>query len=284
MENTKKALDRHWCFWMPANNQSFAGSRLCVRPKAAAYRVAAASGRAIRDWRLRFAGDIVQPSTPMIRTFLLSLFLLASHALAQIPVVPKTVIVFGDSITAGSALPKEQQPRAWVRLVEAACAAQARLINEGKGGRPTASVAEFAGMLKRQPKADALIIALGMNDSRDITPQCVPKAVANVRAMIGKARQTYGATLPVLLVGPTNINQSALGPTKPIGDQREGKLRELGEAFARLAAETGCAFVSLFGVVPDETLLRDGVHPDAAGNAAIAKVMQGEVLKMCHLL
>ena len=74
------------------------------------------------------------------------------------------------------------------------------LINEGKGGRPTNSLAEFEAMLTRPAKADALVIALGMNDSRDITPQCVPKAVANVRAMIGKAREAYGEKLPVLPV------------------------------------------------------------------------------------
>ena len=128
-------------------------------------------------------------------------------------------------------------------------------------------------MLKRYAKADALVIALGMNDSRDITAQCIPRAVANVRAMIEKVRTAYGAKLPVLLVGPTNINKAALGPTKPIGNEREAKLRELGAAFEKLAAETKCEYVSLFGVVPDSSLLKDGVHPDGAGNDAIAKVM-----------
>ncbi len=132
-------------------------------------------------------------------------------------------------------------------------------------------------MLLRHSKADALVIALGMNDSRDITDACVPKAVTNVRAMIEKARLAYGAKLSVLLVGPTNINKAALGPTKPIADQREAKLRELGAAFAKLAGETQSEFVSFFGVVPADALLKDGVHPDAAGNSAIAKVMGGRM-------
>lgn len=170
-------------------------------------------------------------------------------------------------------MPKEQQAQVWGKLVETQLAGQAVLVNEGKGGRPTASLEEFAATLQRRPKADLLVIALGMNDSRDITEGCVPKAVANVRAMIEKARTTYGEKLPVLLVGPSNINKSALGPTKPIGDQREAKLRELGTAFERLAQETKSEFVSLFGVVPESSLLKDGVHPDAVGNEAIAKVM-----------
>lgn len=215
----------------------------------------------------------------MIR-FLLVL-VLATACLTAAP--PGAVIIFGDSITAGGALPQDQRDQLWVTLIEKRSAGALKLINEGRGGRPTASVAEFEAMLKRQPKADALVIALGMNDSRDITPGCVPKAEANVRAMIEKARQVYGARLPVLLVGPSNINQSALGPTKPIGEQREAKLRELGAAFAQLAKDAHCRFVTLFDVVPDSSLLKDGVHPDGAGNAAIAKALQAEILALCRL-
>ena len=202
---------------------------------------------------------------------LILFFALSLGVFAQSP--SRTAIVFGDSITAGGALPKEQRDHLWVTQVQQQSAGALTLINEGKGGRPTNSLTEFEAMLTRHTKADALVIALGMNDSRDITPQCIPKAVANVRAMVEKARAAYGAKLPVLLVGPTNINKAALGPTKPIGNEREAKLRELDAAFEKLAAETKSEFVSLFGVVPDASLLKDGVHPDGAGNDAIAKVM-----------
>ncbi len=187
--------------------------------------------------------------------------------------VARRVILFGDSITAGSALPKEERGKLWVAQVQEQSDGALTLINEAKGGRPTNSLPEFTEVLSRHSKAAALVIALGMNDSRDITPQCVPKAVANVRAMIEKARAAYGASLPVLLVGPSNINKAALGPTKPIANEREVKLRELGAAFEKLAAETKCEFVSLFGIVPDAALLKDGVHPDGAGNTAIAQVL-----------
>ncbi|MBB5033394.1 SGNH/GDSL hydrolase family protein [Prosthecobacter vanneervenii] len=203
---------------------------------------------------------------------LLVWFVLSFGVFAQSPEA-RRVILFGDSITAGGALPQEERAKLWVTQVQAQSAGDLILINEGKGGRPTNSLPEFEQMLARNEKADALVIALGMNDSRDITSQCVPKAVANVRAMIERARAVYGAKLPVLIVGPSNINKSALGPTKPIANEREAKLRELGAAFEKLAAETQCEFVSLFGVVPDASLHKDGVHPDGAGNTAIAKKM-----------
>lgn len=218
-----------------------------------------------------------------MRLLLAFLVMAAIAAPVQSATPPRTAIIFGDSITAGGALPKEQLGKLWVKVIEASSGGALTLINEGKGGRPTASVPEFEAMLQRQPKTDALVIALGMNDSRDITPNCVPKAVANVRAMIEKSRKAHGEKLPVLLVGPTNINQSALGPTKSIGDQREARLQELGDAFAKLAAETHCEYVSLFGVVPDASMLKDGVHPDAEGNAAIAKALEGKISALCHL-
>jgi acyl-CoA thioesterase-1 len=190
----------------------------------------------------------------------------------------RAVIVFGDSITAGSALPKDQQPQVWVHLVEMQSEGKLQMLNEGKGGRPTDSVKEFEAMLQRRPKADLLVIALGTNDSRDITEQCVPKAVANVRAMITKAREQYGKDIAVLLAGPPNIRKDALGPTKPIADQRDAKLRELGAAFEMLAKELHCEFTSLYGVIPDTSLGKDGVHPDVAGNEAIAHALLPKLL------
>jgi acyl-CoA thioesterase-1 len=205
--------------------------------------------------------------------FLLLLMWLPAPSRADPSPRPVTVIVFGDSITEGGALPKDQRDRAWVRIIERESKGALKVINEGKGGRPTQSVPEFEAMLTRQPRADWLVLALGTNDSRDITKDCVPKAVANLRKMIERARVTYGRGTGILLVGPPNINKSALVATKPIANEREARLRELGEAFSALAKETGCGFVSLFGAVPEGSMTKDGVHPDPAGNAAIARVI-----------
>jgi acyl-CoA thioesterase I len=185
----------------------------------------------------------------------------------------RTVIVFGDSITAGNMLPDAEKTNVWVKVVERESHGALKLINEGKGGRPTTSLGEFDALLKRHPKPDLLVIALGMNDSRDISGKCVTKAVANLRAMVGKCRQAYGPETRILLVGPSNINKDALGPTKPIAKEREANLRQLGDAFAALAKELSCDSISLFGVVPETSLKADGVHPDRDGNSAIARFM-----------
>lgn len=189
------------------------------------------------------------------------------------PPVPRTVVVFGDSITEGGALPKDQQDTVWLRVVERDAKGALKMVSEGKGGRPTGSVPEFETMMTRHPRIDQLVIALGTNDSSDITEQCVPKAVGSVSKMIKRARATYGPALPVLLVGPPNINKAALAATQPIAREREAKLREIGEAFAKLSKELGCEYVSLFGHVPEASMGKDGVHPDAGGNAAIARLV-----------
>jgi endo-1,4-beta-xylanase len=54
-------------------------------------------------------------------------------------------------------------------------------------------------------------------------------------------------------------------------------------AFSELAKAENCAFVSTYGVVPNDSLHQDGVHPDAAGHAKIAKVMLPAVIQAARV-
>ena len=100
----------------------------------------------------------------------------------------------------------------------------------------------------------------------------MPKAVANLRAMIGLARDADSKGPTVLIAGPPNIRKDALGPTRPIADQRDAKLRELGDAFAALAKDLHLGIHQpLRHRSPEMSLTKDGVHPDVAGNEAIAR-------------
>ncbi len=186
------------------------------------------------------------------------------------PVPPRTIIAYGDSLTEG----KSGGAQAWVKILERESGGKLKVINEGKGGRATGDGKhDFDRMTTRQPRADMVLIALGTNDSRDLKIDAVKKAASNVSYMIDRARQCYGPSVKLLLVGPPNINKAALVATKPIANEREGQLMALGAAFEILAKNKQCDFISLFGTVPEETMIKDGVHPDAAGHAAIAKVL-----------
>jgi len=190
------------------------------------------------------------------------------------PAAPLTVIAYGDSLTEG----KSGGEQAWVKLMERESGGKLKVINEGKGGRATGDGKwDFDKMTARQPRADVVLIALGTNDSRNLKVDAVKKAASHVSYMIDRARQCYGPSVKLILVGPPNINKATLVTTKPIANEREAQLKALGAAFEALAKEKQCEFVSLFGTVPEETMTKDGVHPDAAGHSAIAKVLKGKM-------
>jgi len=177
-------------------------------------------------------------------------------------------------------MPPEEQPRVWPNVVEELSGGTFRAINEGRGGRPTDSVAEFRDALQRHgAHFDLLVIALGANDARDISGHCVPNALRNLREMVRLAREARPG-LPILLAGPPNIRKGALGPTRPIGDQRDQNLRDLTAAYEPLARELACDFVPLYGVLPPESLAVDGVHPDARGNAPLASRMHDALQRL----
>ena len=80
------------------------------------------------------------------------------------------ILVFGDSICAGSNIPDGGPADAWPNLV--ATAAGLEIANRSRGGRPTAALDEFVLAWDEEAAAcapDVLLIALGTNDSRDLS-------------------------------------------------------------------------------------------------------------------
>jgi acyl-CoA thioesterase-1 len=190
------------------------------------------------------------------------------------------VLYFGDSLTAGSEMPPEQKRYVWPTLVEEISGGKFRAINEGLAGRPTDSIADFRKILEKHGIAfEIMVIALGGNDARDITGNCVPNALKNIREMIGLTRSSR-PDVPVLLVGPANIRKDRLIRFQNIAEQRDQNLRDLISAYQKLSREISCPFVALYGVIPPESLTVDGVHPDPEGNQAIAAIMLEALKKL----
>jgi len=189
---------------------------------------------------------------------------------------PAMVVVFGDSLAAGTGLAAAERPKLWLKQAELLSAGRLLLVNEGKAGRSTRALGEFDDMLARHRRIDLLVIALGSNDSGDLSAATVPRAVANLRGMVSAARRRHGRSLPVLIVGPPDMSGAARA--RPIPEARLRRLEELNQAFAEFAAESGCRFFSLHGVVPESSLAADGMHPDGAGNGAIARALLPDLL------
>jgi len=185
---------------------------------------------------------------------------------------PKVVVAYGDSITLGNALPEAKRDRVWVRRVGQLARGRLVLVNEGQGGRWTRSLEQFDAMLRRQPRADVLVLALGTNDSNDASVHMVGRATDNLRTMMTRAQRAWGATLRVVIVGPPQLRPDRR-PDAAGATARNRRLRALNTAYEQLAQHTRARFVSLYGVPDDASLASDGMHPDAAGNEAIARKM-----------
>ncbi len=183
------------------------------------------------------------------------LFILAALWLTAIPAYAETptILVFGDSISAGYGLPHVEQ--GWAALL------QARLKREGYGYEVVnASVTgeTTGGGLARLPRALSLhhpsivVLELGGNDGLRALP------IASMRANLSRmAELAAAAGAKVLLLGmriPPNY-----GPQYT--EQFSG-------VFADVARDQHLALVPfvLNGVALTPTLMQeDGVHPNEAG-------------------
>src|SRR6185312_370447 len=118
------------------------------------------------------------------RIMLLGFFLVVGLRGAE----TKTVIFFGDSLTAGLGLdPDEAFPALIQKKIDAA-GVSANVINAGLSGETSAGGLRRLGWILRQ-KADIFILELGANDGlRGIAPEVTRK---NLQAIIDQVRQKY---------------------------------------------------------------------------------------------
>jgi acyl-CoA thioesterase I len=196
----------------------------------------------------------------------------------------KCVLLFGDSLTAGSYFPEGAPDQHWVSILSERWGAGVRFLNEGKGGRPSDSLPDFAAALSRHPAPDLLVLWLGTNDSREMDGEVAIRTARNLEGMIRLARERYGSGLSILLVAPPNIHPPAYTKFTPeFAAARQANLRAIGGAIRELSLAERCAFLDLFGVLSGESLARDGVHPDGAGNLAMAGRLAPEIAHILNL-
>lgn len=63
------------------------------------------------------------------------------------------------------------------------------------------------------------------------------------------------------------------------GDQTARIQAAFATAYAGLAMETGCAFASAYGVIPEKDFLKGGLLPDESGHLALARALLPDVAK-----
>lgn len=173
----------------------------------------------------------------------------------------KSVIFFGDSITAGSGLdPDEAYPALIGKKIEEA-GLSARVVNAGLSGETTAGGLRRVDWVLRQP-VDIFVIELGANDGlRGIPPET---SRSNLQAIIDRVREKHPG-VQIVLAGmqlPTNMGAGFTGKFAGI--------------FPRLAADNRIALIPflLEGVGGVASLnLADGIHPNAEGHRIVAETV-----------
>lgn len=187
----------------------------------------------------------------MLRTILLALTLLLVAGGAH---ASPTVLVLGDSLSAGHGVPDGQ---GWVALLQERLRDHTpsyRVINASIGGDTTASALARLPMALDRHRPDIVLVQLGGNDGlRGLSLEAMAE---NLGAIVQRSR---AAGAQVLLVGvrlPPNYG--------PVYVQR------FRDVYRQVAERHDVPMVSeiLAGVAEDPALMQeDGIHPRAAAQA-----------------
>lgn len=176
---------------------------------------------------------------------------------------PKTILFFGDSLTAGYGLDDpaaESFPGIIQNRIEGA-GLPYRVVNAGLSGETTAGGLRRVDWVLRQP-VHIFVLGLGGNDGLRGVPVSASKA--NLRGIIEKVR-TRNPDVTIVLAGMQMPR--SLGPDYT---------RDFAGMYPEIADSMNVTLVPflLEGVGGDRSLnLPDGIHPNAEGHRKVAGVV-----------
>lgn len=175
----------------------------------------------------------------------------------------RTIVFFGDSLTAGYGLddPATQAYPARIQEKIDAAGLNWHVVNAGLSGETTAAGVRRVDWILRQ-KIDVFVLALGANDGlRGIDPAVTRQ---NLQLILDRVRAKY-PNAKLVLVGMQM--PSAMGPDF---------VREFQETFPAVATKYGATLVPflLEGVGGRAELNQaDRIHPTAQGHAVVAETV-----------
>ncbi|WP_246343585.1 arylesterase [Adhaeribacter radiodurans] len=175
------------------------------------------------------------------------------------PVVMKTILFFGNSLTAGYGLqPSEAFPALIQKKIDSLDLPY-KVINAGLSGETTAGGKNRIDWILKQP-VDVFVLELGANDGlRGIPPQSTKD---NLQAIVDKVKAKY-PNVKIVLAG------MEIPPS--MGGAYAAQFRVV---FRQLAEKNNLSFIPflLEGVAGERSLNQgDGVHPTAQGQKILAE-------------
>lgn len=179
---------------------------------------------------------------------------------------PVTVVMLGDSLTAGLGLPDQDSPPSQLQRLLREQGHDIVIVNAGVSGD---TVADGLARLDWAvgDDADAVVVALGANDMlRGRDPALTRR---DLDALLGRLEERK---LPVLVCGMLAARN--LGPAYAAAYD---------PMFRELAEKHGAALYPflLEGVALDRSLnQKDGLHPNREGAAKIAAALLGPVIEL----
>ncbi len=192
-----------------------------------------------------------------MKSLVLSLLVLGAFLVAFVQ-KEKTIVFYGDSITAGYGLSPEQ---AYPALVEKALEGQYTIINAGLSGETSAGGLSRLDWVLNRP-TDIFVLALGANDALRGLP--LGQTEKNLQAVILKVKQKY-----------PNVKIALAGMKAPpnLGEQYTKEFENL---YVNLAQKNDVVLIPflLEGVAGHKELNQpDGIHPNPKGHSIIADLV-----------
>lgn len=185
-----------------------------------------------------------------MRTLLIACAVLAACGPGPVSHPAGAIVAIGDSLTEGHYMAPADS---WPALLGERLGRP--VVNLGVSGETAAQVRERIERQGLPPQPSLVLLCVGANDILRGLPE--EPLLAALRGLVQRARAT-GA--PVVVIGLESYRH----PLRPF---------DHGAAFRSVAAETGAGYLPdlVRGVLSDPALMRDAIHPNAAGNAAIAR-------------
>jgi lysophospholipase L1-like esterase len=208
---------------------------------------------------------------------------------------PRTLVSFGDSVTAGVGRCGVANWQTYSFLLEyrlKVSGIRVEVLNMGVGGNNTRDGLKRLDRDVLAHKPALVVVMFGANDAAMV--DAGPKARTEPRVPLGEYKanltqivrrtQTTGATV-VLCTPPPMSRAYAYSKVGAYATHEDMNfmLREYAAAAREVARETGATLVDSFRIFTERPdgleLIQDGCHPNAAGQALIADVLSAPVRK-----
>lgn len=187
--------------------------------------------------------------------------IIALAALFQVSISTKTILFYGDSITAGYGLSVEDAFPARVAEALKAKGMEVKVVNAGLSGETSAGGLSRIDWILRQP-IDVFVLELGGNDGLRGLP--LDQTKTNLQMIIDKVK-AKNPDVKIVLAGmmvPPNL-----------GKEYTTEFRNIYPELAKKNNATLIPFL-LEGVGGDDKLnLPDGIHPNVEGHKIVAKTV-----------